>query len=236
MNRDLQNLIALQDIDQKIFSLQKEISEVPSKVSAFRDELQRITENHQEKVRQSQEMAKRRRAREGDVEVMRTKLSRYREQLMTVKTNKEYTAMMHEIQMAEDQIRTAEDEILEIMEQTENRDAEIKAAEEALRTKTAELENGIRTFEVSVPGLEEAVTRLLDQKFMVEKGIPEELLERYRRISKAAKGIALAEARGELCSICHVRIRPQVYADLTQAEVIHSCDSCSRILFVREAV
>jgi len=68
----------------------------------------------------------------------------------------------------------------------------------------------------------------------MESRIGQDLLSRYRRIADARKGIALAEAKDELCSACHVRIRPQMYAELKLTEIIHSCDSCSRILFSRE--
>ncbi len=70
----------------------------------------------------------------------------------------------------------------------------------------------------------------------MESCVEAELLSRYRRIAEARKGVALAEAKDELCTACHVRIRPQVYADLLRTESIHSCDSCSRILFSRQVL
>jgi predicted nucleic acid-binding Zn-ribbon protein len=167
---------------------------------------------------------------------MRSKLSKFKDQLMAVKTNKEYTAMLHEIQMAEDQIRQEEDKILEIMEQSETLEKELKGAEKQLNTRVGEIETAIRNLEMSVPGLESAAAKLREQKGMMEAGVGLELLNRYRRIAEARKGIALAEARDELCSACHVRIRPQVYADLLKTEDVHVCDSCSRILFHRAAL
>lgn len=234
MNHDLRNLIALQDIDLKITSLRKQISEIPSKTQAYRDELQRMTQTHESRVALGQELGKQRRTKESDVELMRTKLARLRDQLMVVKTNKEYTAMLHEIQMAENQIRTAEDGILEIMEQTESMERDLGQDVVALKAKGAELEEQILSAEQAVPQLEAEVVRLCEEKAALEQLIGQELLARYRRIADARKGIALAEAKDELCSACHVRIRPQVFADLHRTEEIHACDSCSRILFIRE--
>jgi predicted nucleic acid-binding Zn-ribbon protein len=144
--------------------------------------------------------------------------------------------MLHEIQMAEEQIRKAEDEILDAMEEMEGTEKELKAAETDLKRRLDEIQELIRKDEASVPQLEAEVGDLLVRKSDVEKLIPGELLDRYRRIADKRKGVALAEAKDELCTLCHVRIRPQVYADLRQGEVINACDSCSRILFVREAV
>ena len=84
----------------------------------------------------------------------------------------------------------------------------------------------------SAPALESELAKLREEKAAVESRIiDKELLERYRRIAAARKGIALAEAKNELCDVCHVRIRPQMYADLLRTDEIHFCDSCSRILF-----
>jgi predicted nucleic acid-binding Zn-ribbon protein len=234
VNPGIRNLIALQDFELKVTSLKKQISDNPGKILAVRNELDRLRKDHQDRAQRVQELGKTRRAKEGEVDLMRAKLSRLRDQLMAVKTNKEYTAMLHEIQMAEDQIRGEEDKILEIMEEVEQQESGLKTAEKDFKAKTAELENRIRQLESAGPGMEAEVTALSEMKKAAEAAVDSELLGRYRRIADARKGIALAEANGELCSVCHVRIRPQVYADLLQTENIHTCDSCSRILFMRE--
>jgi uncharacterized protein len=234
VNPDLRNLIALQDIDTKIVTLKKQISEIPEKASACREEFQKLGRAHRERVDLSHELAKQRRARENEVEMMRSKLSRFKDQLMAVKTNKEYTAMLHEIQGAETQIHDAEDGILEIMEQMESLESNLGREEKELKVKQAELEALISRLEADAPRLEAEVTALLEAKAALEGSIESDLLGRYRRIAEARRGVALAEAKDELCSACHVRIRPQVFADLIRTEEIHVCDSCSRILFIRE--
>jgi len=236
VNPNLRNLVALQDTDQRIISLRKQISEIPSKTQAYRDELRQLEEAHQGRLALYSELAKQRRARESDVEMMQTRLSRLKDQLMTVKTNKEYTAMLHEIQAAEEQIRIAEDGILDIMEQMESMEGKLAQEQEELRARQSELEEQIRQAQEAVPLLEDEVAKLSEEKIGLEERIGDELLARYRRIAEVRKGTALAEAKDELCSACHVRIRPQVFADLLHTEEIHVCDSCSRILFIREGL
>jgi predicted nucleic acid-binding Zn-ribbon protein len=236
VNPELQNLIALQDIELKIAGLQKEASDIPNKIQSIENELQRIRDEYQERVAHMKELSNLKRTLEGQVDLMRTKLSRLKDQLMAVKTNKEYTAMLHEIQMAEEQIRGEEDKILEVMEETEGKEQGLKTAEQAMLKRSAELKESIRETNESAPALEAELAKLRDEKVFVESRIGTELLSRYRRIAQARKGIALAEAKDELCSVCHVRIRPQMYAELLRTENIHSCDSCSRILFSREGI
>jgi uncharacterized protein len=236
VNSDLRILIALQDLDQKIATFHKQIIEIPNRVQALQSELQRLRQRHEDRIARSQELAKRRRASEGQVELMRSKLSRLKDQLMAVKTNKEYTVMLREIQMAEDQIRGEEDKILEVMEQGELLDQEIQQSDKEVAARSNELEQTIRELETSIPRLESEVAEFQAERALMEDRVESGLLQRYRKIAAARKGIALAEATGELCSACHVRIRPQVYAELRRSEAIFHCDSCDRILFLRENV
>jgi predicted nucleic acid-binding Zn-ribbon protein len=236
VNPDLRNLIALQDTELKIAGLQKEISEVPNRVQTLEAELQQLNQKHQERVARGHELSKLRRALEGDVDLLRTKLAKLRDQLMAVKTNREYTAMLHEIQGAEAQIRAEEDKVLDIMEQMESAEGDLTKAELELKQQSAQIQEKIRQCRASVPGLEGELGLLLAKKSSAEAGIQSDLLSRYRRIAEARRGIALAEAKDELCSACHVRIRPQVYADLFRNDILYACDSCSRILFLREAL
>jgi len=234
VNADLRNLIALQDLELKIASLQSQLQNLPNIIQNFENELQRVKTEYEEKVAHAKELASKRRALEGEVDLLRPKLSRLREQLMAVKTNKEYTAMLHEIQMAEDHIRSEEDKILEIMEETEGKEKSLKVAEQAMLKRSAELQESIRKTNETAPAMESELAKLNEEKAFMESHIEAELLFQYRRIGNAKKGIALAEARDELCSACHVRIRPQMYAELLRTERIYFCDSCSRILFSRE--
>jgi hypothetical protein len=236
VNPELRNLIALQDLELRIASLQKEVTDIPNKSQGFDNELKRIQAQYQDRVAHAKELANRRRTLEGQVDLARTKLSRLKDQLMAVKTNKEYTAMLHEIQTAEDQIRSEEDKILEVMEEMEDKEKDLKSAEKEMLKRSMELRESIRKTNESEPLLESELARLREEKILMESQVGAELLSRYRRIAEVRKGVALAEAKDELCSACHVRIRPQMYADLLRTENIHACDSCSRILFSRESL
>ncbi len=236
MNSAVRTLVALQDVELKIASLQKQISEIPTRTQSLQANLDHLKREHEKEVARSQELSKQRRALEGGVEMLRTKLSKLKDQQSAVKTNKEYTAILHEIQAAEEQIRGEEDKILEIMEEHEGLEKSLKTAEKDLHAKSAAIQEEIRKLEASVPDLEAEIVKMQQSRQGLEAGIAADLLGTYRKIAGARKGIALAEAREELCTACHIRIRPQVYADLIQSDNIFTCDSCSRILFLRESL
>lgn len=234
MNPDLRKLIALQDIEKNIAVLHKKVIEIPVKTSELQSGAGRVKAAYEEKVSLTKELANRRRTLEGEVDLARARLSRLKDQLMAVKTNKEYTAMLTEIKTAETHIRNDEDRILDVMEEMESGEKAMKLAEAEMRRECAAIDEEIRRMNESAPALESELEILNAEKAVVVFGVDSELVAQYRRIADGRKGVALAEAKDELCGACHVRIRPQMYADLLLTENIMFCDSCSRILFIRE--
>ena len=234
MNPDLRKLIVLQDIEKNISALHKKAAEIPVKTSELQAAALRVKTAHEEKLSLTKDIANRRRTLEGEVDLARTKLSRLKEQLMAVKTNKEYTAMLNEIRTVESHISSDEDKILDAMEEMESREKALSLAEKEMRRECAEIDAEIRMLNESAPALESDLEKLRAEKAAMESGIDPELFAQYRKLADARNGVAIAEAKDELCTACHIRIRPQVYADLLLTETIIYCDSCSRILFIRE--
>ena len=234
MNPALRKLIVLQDLEKNIAVLQKKASEIPAKTSELEAAARCMKTAYEEKAALMKELANRRRTLEGEVDLAQTKLSRLKEQLMAVKTNKEYTAMLNEIKTAETHIRNEEDKILELMEEMESGEKAVKLAETEMHRESAAIDNEIHLIKESVPALESELEKLRGEKVSIEAGVNAELITQYRKIADSRKGVAIAEAKDELCGACHIRIRPQMYADLLLTETIMFCDSCSRILFVRK--
>ena len=233
MNPDLQKLITLQDIEKNISGLHKEVSEIPAKINELESLASRAKTAHEEKSALVKELANRRRILEGGVDLAQAKLSRLKDQLMTVKTNKEYTAMLNEIKMAETHILGEEDKILGLMEELESVEKAMTLSETEMRRERAATDEEISRINRNIPALESKLEKLRGEKDAVTASVNPELIAQYRKIADAHKGIALAEAKDELCGACHIRIRPQMYTDLLLTETIMYCDSCSRILFIQ---
>ena len=234
MNPDLRKLIALQDIEKNIAVLNKKISEIPAKTSDMEAAAERAKVAYEARAALMKELANRRRTLEGEVDLAQARLSRLKDQLMTVKTNKEYTTMLSEIKMAESHILSEEDKILDLMEELENGEKAMKLAETEMHRERATTDKEIRRINESIPALENELEKLRVGKNAITVSVNPEIIIQYRKIADSHKGIALAEAKDELCGACHVRIRPQVYTDLLLTETIMFCDSCSRILFIQE--
>src|SRR5439155_20681965 len=108
---------------------------------------------------------------------------------------------------------------------------EIKSAETRLKEDQQKVEQERKQLtEVNqrdLSGLEE----YLKQRKEIERTISADLVPRYERVRKARGGIAVAAARHEVCEICQVRIRPQVFQEIRSNDQIIACDACQRILY-----
>src|SRR6476620_8570134 len=133
MNSDLTQLIRLQAIDVSIQELRSRIDKFPAISKALDEKLraaQAGLESAREKAKNNQGTRKK---LESEISSVEGKISKYRDQMMAVKTNDEYRALQHEIEHAQTGIRKVEDDILNLMMEAESAQVEIKSAELRLK-------------------------------------------------------------------------------------------------------
>jgi predicted nucleic acid-binding Zn-ribbon protein len=224
---DLQHLIHLQEID----SARRRITEIPGvqqSLEARAAERAAALQSVKDRIAAT---AAARRDVEKDVAAVQTRLSKYKDQLMAVKTNKEYQAMQTEIATAEGLVRSQEDRLLELMEVSEQESADLKAAEAAMKSEQAAIAAQQKSLDAEKTQQEADLERLTAERGSLAAQISRETLVVFERVAHGRKGLAVAEAKDGLCSVCHVRLRPQVFNEVRRNAAIIQCDSCTRILY-----
>jgi uncharacterized protein len=231
MSRDLDRLIALQRLDTAAAEARRLIAATPQHLAALDGQLgsaqAALAAARDRKTHNDAE----RRTLEKDVAIVRARRSKFLDQTIEVKTNKEFHALQHEIQTAEQEIARLEDRILENMVAADDVAAAIRGAEaaskEAERTVTAQtqaLEDVRRQAEVSI----ETIAR--EREALVAETSPAAMAI-FDAVARGRKGQVVAEVRGGLCSVCHVRVRPQIDQEVRRGERIVQCENCQRILY-----
>ena len=173
-----------------------------------------------------------RRTADRELGVQQSRLTKFKDQLMEVKTNKEYTAMQHEIATAEEGVRTFEDQILTLMMQADELTAGVKAADAAL---AAEERSGTQVradADAERARLERELTAIAGVRTEVEGKLPAELLRIFVDTATKRRGIAVSGIKDGHCEACQVRLRPQLMMDIRKGDRLFQCESCSRILFM----
>ena len=230
MHPDLKNLQELQVADREIARLNAEVAALPRRVEAIEAKLAdaRRRKADAEAAIKAGEGA--RRKSESQIQDLQGKISKYRDQMLGVKTNQEYKALTQEVEYAQQQIRQAEDNILEIMVSAESLNANLKRADADLKAETAEIEKEKADARARTEADEKLLREWNGKRDILRAGISESTLRHYDRVQKL-RGNALAEAIDHRCGVCQVMLRPQVYNDVRTNEQILVCDSCHRILW-----
>ncbi len=231
MIADLQALIDLQQIDLNILESDRRIQSIPLQLQEIDSSIEKAAEQLNSLKEQLAEKQKQRRQDELEVESLKIKLAKYKEQLMAVKNNREYSAMLKEIELCETEIRKTEDRILESMETIEACLNGIKESEGVFKQDEGKLLIQRRELEAIAANHQQAHDGLLAIRAEAEGKVNRDWLSQYRRIAERRNGIGLAEAQGGCCMVCRVRLRPQVYTDIRNGDVLRQCDSCGRILY-----
>jgi uncharacterized protein len=228
---DLERLVRLQQIETAAEQARRRLETLPadhqtldSRLAAGREAVEAA------KARLAASAAARRDIEKG-LAVVQSRLSKFKDQLMEVKTNKEYQAMQKEIATAEREVRSFEDRILDRMEEAEGLQGELTQAERALRQEEGAIADERRTLDAERDRIEAALAKLTTDRAALVGDIAAPAFALFDHISRSRKPPAVVEAREGHCSFCHVRLRPQVFNEVRRNDALIQCESCQRILY-----
>ncbi len=231
MHSDLQHLIQLQELDVIAERTRRRIADMPAARAALEESVSARAAAVDAVKQQVAANQAARRDIEKDLAAVQTRLSKYKNQLMEVKTNKEYQAMQKEMSVAEEEVSALETRMLERMVEADGFAAELKTAEAALKAEQAESARGLQQLDTERGELERALQKTTAERQTLTAQISKDALAVFDRVAHGRKGLAIAEARDGLCTVCHVRLRPQIFNEIRRNDSLIQCDSCTRILY-----
>ena len=150
---------------------------------------------------------------------------------MAVKTNEQLHAMQHQMKAVTDEVGQHEERVLVNMMQADETNATIKKAEAALKAAQAKVASERATIETEAKSHQATVAECAAARDKVVAAMDNKgAVDTFMRIAKV-RGTAIARAEGERCTICQVRLRPAVFAEVRKNDSLVQCDSCNRILY-----
>lgn len=229
-------LIELQEIDTAIRMRRQEEASFPERLRLLE---QQSIENREglDKVREAlQEAQKNKRERDRDLETGIQKVEKLKGRTSEIKTNKEYQALLKEIETAEHENKAIEDEILTLMEKIDSAATQITTAETQAGERDAAIQAEKKQLEEAQTALEQQLKSQEEERQTIVARIPLQLLTQYQNLLNMSGGRAVVEAWDESCSGCRMRIQPQLFVNIKKNENINTCPHCNRILYFKEAV
>ena len=236
MKAELQQLIALQNLDTTIRKLEKDQQAIPERRAEIEREFdQRAFEIRALETRRDE--AKHTRARlENEAMEQKGRAERAERNLMSSKKQDEYTAAIREADAARKQISALETQILEQMESLEQAEASLKERADEITTLKSDREARLKQFDDETATNTDRLTTARKDRDELFAKLPKQMSALYARIkARIRDGVAVAEARNRSCTACFMSLRPQVMAEIRRGEDIITCDNCGRILYVAPA-
>jgi predicted nucleic acid-binding Zn-ribbon protein len=172
-----------------------------------------------------------RREKEREIEEERDKVERAKAKLMSIKTNKEYYAMLKEIEGTRRSNAAREEELLALLvryEETEKRLAEQKAELDEVSAKYRER---MVEVEARMGSFDGDIGKFLARKKQVSSGLEPGLARRFEMIFERRDGLAVVAAKNYSCTGCHMNIAPQLFNLLQREDRIHTCPNCNRVVY-----
>ena len=221
----------LQEFDQQIWELNHRLEELPQQLSGA----QRSRDAQAQRVADAeaavQAIQLQQKSKEMELGSKEAAIKKTQAQLFQVKTNKEYTALQHEIEgfkadksVMEDEILTRLDQIEQAQQAVARQREALRQEEDALRATTVQVDDQMQRAQKELEGLQAQRRQIVPQ-------VPAKILATYERVLENRQGSALVPVEHDACGGCHMTLPPQVIHELRMVEQLISCDSCARLLY-----
>lgn len=231
MDIEFEKLILLQRLDSEIKQISLFLENTPPLLAGIDKKIEKssqVVAAAKEKMTGNQ---KKRRELEAEVKDLKVQVGKYKRQLNEVKTNKEYTALLKEIEESDKKVDRLEEEIIAEMLATDEIEREIKEANQQFAAAQAKFAREKEAISLKKKQMEEKAKTLDQQKQELVPQIPADQVGLYLKIFRKKGNVALSPVTDDFCSMCHMRIRPQVLNELREAKKLILCENCGRILY-----
>lgn len=230
----LQQLILLQNLDDEIGEHKKLLAEIPVQLDAGRSELEakkKILSIAEEEI---DTLQKNNKAIESEIQGESDHMVKAKTKLTAVKTNKEYTAILVEVDAIKEKVAGLEDKELEIMEILEEKQKELPEIEKKCKEEGARFQEYKTKKDGELSRMKPELDVFIAKREGVMGQLEKVIIQRYEKIAKSREGRAVALLQENICHGCFQQILPQMVIDVKVGEKIHQCPNCLSFLYWEE--
>lgn len=231
---ELEALLQLQRYDAQLMELQRKRDDIPRRREALTAALDHAKTTQEHAKKDLEKVRLERRAQEKEIEVIASEGIKLERQLLDVKTNKEYQAMLTEIQALKSKRSDRETVVLEHFEREEMLAAQTKQAEQRIAEEERKLKTGEADLEKESASLDQSMHSIKVDRDAVRPNVPKAILARYDRLAGSRDGIAVSEIRKGACGACFKGLTPQAVQEARRMDAVMQCEQCGRILIWTE--
>jgi len=228
---ELEQLLVLQDRQQRIKQIETEIGTVPLQRKSLEAQLAASVAAVEVLKQKARHLEMDRKKLELDVGTRAETISRLKTQQYQTRKNDEFQAIGHEIERYENEIRKIEDEELELMVQADKIKADLGEEEQTAAAVSESVAGQTNDLEAKSTTLQSRLEELIEERAEIAGKIEEDLLSRFERLFKSKGDAVLVALEHEVCTGCHMKVTAQTAHRVKAGREIVSCENCGRILY-----
>jgi len=228
---ELEQLLVLQDRQQKIKQIQTEIETVPLQRKSLEAQLAASVAGVEVLKQKNRHVEMDRKKLELDVGTRAETIARLKTQQYQTRKNDEFQAIGHEIERYENEIRKIEDEELELMVQADTIKVDLAEEEKKAGVVRESIARQTKDLEAKSTTLQSQLEELLKERAEIAGKIDEDLLSRFERLFKSKGDAVVVALEHEVCTGCHMKVTTQTAHRVKAGKEIVSCENCGRILY-----
>jgi uncharacterized protein len=228
---ELEQLLVLQDRQQKIKQIQTEIKTLPLQRKNLESQLSASAATVEALKQKARHVEIERKKLELDVGTRTESISRLKTQQYQTRKNDEFQAIGHEIERYADEILKLEDEELELMVEADKLKGEIDAAEKTANGTKQLIGRQLDDLEAKSKTLQSREEELVEERTALADEIDADLLSRFERLFKSKGDAVVVAIEHGVCTGCHMKVTTATAARVKAGKEIVSCENCGRILY-----
>ena len=221
----------IQDIDTRFDAIQGEKQEIPKEIEKLKGDLDLSKRAMEQDLSTLEELKKARRNVERELEEIEPRFKKSKSRLNEVKSNKEYQAILKEIEQLKELISEKEEMVIRCMEEMEVQEKECATNNLRWEESQREFQNKEQEFSQRMRELDEEVQSLSGRRAELSQQVDQDLLRRYNSLRMHLRGQVVVPVIEFVCQGCHLGIPPQQYNDLIRGDSLQSCHNCNRIIY-----
>ena len=234
MQAELEQLLLLQERDQKIRQLEAELRSAPQEWKALDEQSNAATANLEALKQRARHLEMEKKKLELDVGTRSESIARLKTQQYETRKNDEFSAMGREIERYQKEISAIEDQELELMEQADELKAQVTAEEKQTANAKASVARQLVDLDAKQVTLRSRLEELKKERAELAAQIDEDLIDRYNRLFASKGDAAVVALEHEVCTGCHMKVTAQTAVRVKGGKEIVSCEQCGRILYFAE--
>ena len=232
----LTRLLAIQELALEIRKANTEIDDAPARIEEIEDRFRERNAEYVALKDRFDDLEKDQRERNQELGELEESKKKFMADLMQVKNQREYAAMLKEIDVVKARISEHEEAILSDMEEIESLKPQLQTHADHIEQERVAVEKEHREVDAEVEQAKGRLKSATEERQRIEAELPDHLLASLRRIEANRQGLFMARAKDGSCQVCYVRIRPQAFQEIRLASEVHVCSQCRRFLYFEETL